>query len=165
MNLLIKLSFVTAFLIFMLSSCSSVEDVVSQRPYLSQLSNTECLNHKDIDFTQNSRSENCNGSFEMIFVDDVAKCKFNTLEYTCDFWKVNVNVSFNDGVLTIVEYPSFDNATCLCEIDASFLIEKIPQQDFILKIYHGDTNGNYNKTTPKYVGRINPAEGKIMIPY
>ena len=165
MKLLIKLSFVTAFLIFMLSSCSSVEDVVSQRPYLSQLSNTECLNHKDIDFTQNSRSENRNGSFEMIFVDDVAKCKFNALEYTCDFWKVNVNVSFNDGVLTIVEYPSFDNATCLCEIDASFLIEKIPQQDFILKIYHGDTNGNFNIKAPKFSGRVSVMNGSFSTPY
>lgn len=67
--------------------------------------------------------------------------------------------------MTIVEYPSSDTADCRCEIDATFTIENIPHNEFVLKIYHGDTNGNYNKTALKYEGRINPAEGKIMIPY
>lgn len=53
-------------LIFMLSSCSSVEDITLQHPYLSQLTNTECLNSKDIDYSQ-SRSDDSNGSFEMAF--------------------------------------------------------------------------------------------------
>lgn len=54
----------TIMLIFMLSSCSSVEDMALQHPYLSQLNNTECLNSKDIDFSQ-SRSEASNGSLKL----------------------------------------------------------------------------------------------------
>lgn len=164
MKHVIKLSLMAIMLVFTMLSCSSVEEVALQQPYLSQLSNTECLNDKDLDFTQ-SRSENRNGSFEMIFVDDIVKCKFTALEYPCDFWKVNVKVFFNDGVLTIVEYPSFDNADCLCEVDATFLIGKIPQQDFILKIYHGDINGNFNIETPKFSGRVRAKDGLFSTPY
>lgn len=112
---------ISILLIFTLSSCSSAEDIALQHPYLSQLNNTECLNSKDIDFSQ-SRSEDSNGSFEMVFDGNTAKCKFTSLEYPCDFEKVNVNVFYSEGVLTIVEYPSSDKVDCRCEIDASFLI-------------------------------------------
>ena len=51
--------------------------------------------------------------------------------------------------MILIEYPTADKADCRCEIDASFIIENIPQNDFILKIYHGDTHGNYNIDNPK----------------
>ena len=105
------------------------------------------------------------GSFEMFFDGQTAECRFISLDYPCDFWKVNVRTIYSTGTLMIIEYSTFDEAACRCKVDASFTIENIPQNEFVLKIYHGDTNGNYNKTTPKYEGRINPAEGKIMIPY
>lgn len=146
------------------SSCSSMEDAVIQNPYISNLANTGCISHWDSDNTE-SRSEDNNGSFEMLFDGPLSRCKFTSLEYPCDYEQVNVKVSYNDGTMTIVEYPSSDTADCRCEIDATFTIENMPQNNFILKIYHGDTNVNYNKTTPKYEGRINPAEDKIMIPY
>lgn len=154
----------TIMLIFMLSSCSSVEDITLQHPYLSQLTNTECLNSKDIDYSQ-SRSDDSNGSFEMVFEGNTAKCKFTSLEYPCDFEKVNVNVFYSEGVLTIVEYPSSDKADCRCEISASFLIENVPQLDFILKIYHGDTTGRFNPDKPLYEGEISLSDGKITFPY
>lgn len=56
---------ISILLIFILSSCSSAEDITLQHPYLSQLNNTECLNSKDIDFSQ-SRSEDSNGSFKLL---------------------------------------------------------------------------------------------------
>ena len=153
----------TIMLIFMLSSCSSVEDMALRHPYLSQLNNTECLNSKDIDFSQ-SRSEDSNGWFEMVFDGNTAKCKFTSLEYPCDFEKVNVNVFYREGVLTIVEYPSSDKADCRGEVDASFLIENVPQQDFTLKIYHGDTIGRFNPDKSLYDGEISLSDGKITIP-
>lgn len=146
------------------SSCSSMEDTVIQNPYISNLENTDCISHWDTDNAE-SRSEVNNGSFEMLFEGQVTRCKFTSLVYPCDYEQVNVKVTYTDGTMTIVEYPSSDTADCRCEIDATFTIENMSQNNFILKIYHGDTNGNYNKTTPKYEGRINPAEGKIMIPY
>lgn len=160
----VNMFFMTTMLIFMLSSCSNVEDMALQHPYLSQLNNTECLNSTDINFSQ-SRSEDSNGSFEMVLDGNTAKCKFSSLEYPCDFEKVNVNVFYSEGVLTIVEYPSSDKADCRCEISASFLIENVPQQDFILKIYHGDTTGRFNPDTPVYDGKISLSDSKITIPY
>ena len=51
-----------------LSSCSSMEDVVMQNPYISYLENTGCLSHWDTDNAE-SRSEVNKGSFEMLFED------------------------------------------------------------------------------------------------
>lgn len=146
------------------SSCSSTEDAVIQNPYISNLGNTGCISHWDTDNAE-SRSEVNKCSFEMLFEGQVTRCKFTSLVYPCDYEQVNVKVTYTDGTMTIVEYPSSDTADCRCEIDVNFTIENMPQNIFILKIYHGDTNGNYNKTTPKYEGRINPADGKIRIPY
>ncbi len=146
------------------SSCSSTEDAVIQNPYISNLGNTGCISHWDTDNAE-SRSEVNKCSFEMLFEGQVTRCKFTSLVYPCDYEQVNVKVTYTDGTMTIVEYPSSDTADCRCEIDANFTIENMPQNIFILKIYHGDTNGNYNKTTPKYEGRINPADGKIRILY
>ena len=146
------------------SSCSSMEDTFIQNPYISNLENTGCISHWDTDNAE-SRSDVNKGSFEMLFEGQVTRCKFTSLVYPCDYEQVNVKVTYTDGTMTIVEYPSSDTADCRCNLDASFTIENIPQNEFVLKIYHCDTNGNYNKTTPKYEGRINPIEGKIMIPY
>ena len=147
-----------------LSSCSSMEDAVMQNPYISSLENTGCLSHWDTDNAE-SRSEVNKGSFEMLFEGQVAKCKFTSLDYPCDYEQVNVKIAYNEGGMILIEYPTADKADCRCEIDASFIIENIPQNDFILKIYHGDTHGNYNIDNLKYEGRINQTEGKIVIPY
>lgn len=146
------------------SSCSSMEDAVIQNPYISNLANTGCISHWDSVNTE-SRSDDNNGSFEMLFEGQLSRCKFTSLEYPCDYEQVNVKVSYNDGTMKIVEYPSSDTADCRCNIDASFTIENMPQHDFILKIYHGDTEGKYDNETPKYVGRINPIKSKIIIAY
>lgn len=164
MKQFVKLAPMVILLIFIMLSCSSVEEVTLQHPFLSQLSNTECLSSKDIDLSQSS-DESSNGSFEMVLVGDVAKCKFTSLEYPCDFGKVNVRVIYHEDVLIIVEYPSSDNADCRCEIDASFLIENFSQQDFTLKIYRGDAKGIFNPNMPKYDGKIYLHDNKITIPY
>lgn len=146
------------------SSCSSMEDAVIQNPYISNLENTGCISHWDTDNAE-SRSEVNKGSFEMLFEGQITRCKFTSLEYPCDYEQVNVKVTYNDGIITIIEYPSSDTADCRCNIDATFNIENMPQNDFILKIYHGNTEGNYDNTTPKYEGRINQTDSKIIIPY
>lgn len=146
------------------SSCSSMEDVVIQNPYISNLENTGCISHWDTDNAE-SRSEVNKGSFEMLFEGQITRCKFTSLEYPCDYEQVNVKVTYNDGTITIIEYPSSDTADCRCNIDATFNIENMPQNDFILKIYHGNIEGNYDNTTPKYEGIINQTDGKIIIPY
>ena len=153
-----------SFIFIALNSCSSMEDIAVQYPYISNLVNTDCLSHRDIDNTEN-RSENNNGTFEMIFEGQIAKCKFTSLDYPCDYGQVNVKITYNEGIMTIIEYPSYDGADCRCEIDASFTIENIPQNDFILKIYHGDTEGNYDNATPKYVGNVEVCNTKISVRY
>lgn len=147
-----------------LSSCSSMEDVALQNPYISNLENTGCQSHWDTDNAE-SRSEVNNSTFEMIFEEKVAQCKFISLEYPCDYGQVNVKITYNEGIMIIIEYPSSDKADCRCEIDASFTIENMPKNDLILKIYHGDTQGNYDSASPKYEGLINKTDCKILIPY
>ena len=147
-----------------LNSCSSMEDVALQNPYISHLVNTGCLSHWDTDNAE-SRSEVTKGSFEMLFEEQVAKCKFSSLDYPCDYKQVNVKITYNNRTMTIIEYPSSDTADCRCEIDASFTIENIPQNEFILKIYHGNTKGNFDNETPRFEGVVNKTDGKIIIPY
>lgn len=164
MKLFIKLQFITIVLVLVFTSCSSTEEVISKNPYLSQIANTECLGIADTDAPQ-SRGNDTHGSFEMIMDGTTARCRFMSLEYPCDFEKVNINISFNDGVLTIVEYPSSDEADCRCETDATFTINNLPDTDFILKIYHGDTKGNFNVASPKFSGRVRIADGSFSTPY
>lgn len=147
-----------------LSSCSSSEDVVSLYPSIHDLENTECVSLFDTDGT-GVRGEVSEGAFEMVFEKEAAKCKFTSLDYPCDFERVNVNIKYDGETMTIIEYPSSDMADCRCEVDASFIIKNIPQNDFILKIYPGDTEGNYNIDNPKYEGRVNRTYGKIVVSY
>ena len=164
MKLFIKLQLITCLLVLALTSCSSSEEVIFKNPYLSQITNTECLSIADIDAPQ-SRGNDIHGSFEMIINGSSAECKFISLEYPCDFGRVNINLSFNDGVLIIVEYPSSDEADCRCETDVTFTINELPDSDFVLKIYHGDTNGNFNIETPKFSGRVRVMDGSFSTSY
>lgn len=163
---------VLALPIIILASCSSAEEAISPNPELYQLSNTECLPYT-------VRSNGAPGSdgdeqlgqstFQMNFGDDpsTCDCKFNSLDYPCDFGKVNIKISYADGTLTIVEYPSSDMADCRCPVDAAFSIKNLPQGEFRLKIYRGDTSGKYNPGKPKYEGSIKPVADRvsIKIPY
>lgn len=155
---------ISSFIILNLGSCSSTEDAISKPPYLSQLHNTECMTRASFE-AYNSRADTDGGSFEMTFDGGVARCKFTSLDYPCDFGKVNVKVSFGDGVMTIVEFPSHDKADCRCETDATFTIMNVPEKDFILKLYHGNTAGHYNENSPIYVGAISIDSGTVTIPY
>ena len=146
------------------TSCSSMEDTVIQNPLISNLANTGCISHWDSVNTE-SRSEVRKGSFEMFFDGQAAECRFISLDYPCDFWKVNVRTIYSSGPLTIIEYSTFDEAACRCEVDASFTIENIPQNEFVLKIYHGDTDGNYNIAAPKFSGRVRVKDGSFSTPY
>lgn len=151
----------TAFvLITTLFSCTSVEDAAYGYPYVSELENTGCIVHMDDDDTDGGR-----GRFEMIRDGDKARCRFTSLDYPCDFGLVNVRVTYGNGVLTIVEYPSHDNADCRCETEASFIIENVPESDLMLRIYHGDTSGRFDVGTPGYSGRIELAGGRMSVPY
>lgn len=135
--------------VLLMNSCSTTEDTLARFPNISGLANTDCLSHVDID-NEFSRSSEATGLFEMTMNGTIAHCKFSSLDYPCDFKKLNVDIIYHENILTIVEYPSSDKADCRCEISATFLIENMPQQDFILRIYHGDTTGNFNPNTPKY---------------
>lgn len=158
-------SFITVVLtILVFASCSGTEDIAFRHPYLYKPDNTECLKYIDADLTQ-IQADDGNGSFEMILEGTTAKCKFISLDYPCDFEKVNIKITYHEGTLTIIEHPSSDNADCRCETDATFSILNIPEEDFILKIYHGDTSGRFKEEAPKYTGRFNVRDGSLTIPY
>ncbi len=70
-------------------------------------------------------------------------------------------MTYDSGVLTVVEYPSHDNTDCRCETEASFIIENVPEGDLMLRIYHGDTSGRYDVGTPGYSGRIEFVGGRM----
>ncbi len=145
-----------------LSSCSSAGDLILRYPYLSQLSNTECLNSRSDGNDDYYRRRT---TFEMNISDNTAKCSFKALYYPCDFEKVNVDISYADGILTIVEYPSSDMADCICEVDTSFNIEDLPGSKFLLKVYRGNTDGQYNKDYPILSEIIEVRDGVVIFPY
>lgn len=89
-HLIIQLIAILASIV--LGSCSSMEDIAIQYPYISNLGNTGCMSHWDTDNAE-SRSEVNKGSFEMLFEEQVAKCKFTSLDYPCDYEQVNVKIS------------------------------------------------------------------------
>lgn len=154
-----------------MNSCSSVQELVSLNPHLYHLQNTECLTpYADFDTDSDETDDGLYsyGTFQMSYRKDLTTCdcKFNSLNYPCDFGKINVDVAFSDGILIIVEYPSSDMADCKCKVDASFSIKDLPLDDFPMKIYHGDTSGNYNPDTPKYAGNGRSiASGTLEVPY
>lgn len=84
----------------------------------------------------------------MKITGNTAECVFKSLQYPCDFEKVNVEVSSNNRTIKVIEYPSSDLADCLCEVDATFNIEDLPGDSFILKIYRANTQGEYDPEKP-----------------
>lgn len=153
-----------------LCSCSSTEDIVNPKmPFLTNVQNSDCLSSRS---ELDSDSENYphwewwrDGAFEMYLEGSHAKCKFYSLHYNCDYERVNIKIIYQQGVLSIVEYPSSNNANCLCDIDATFTIEDIPDGPFLLKLYSAYIDGNYDVDKPEFVGNVNLSDGGIFIPY
>lgn len=158
-----KIQLLPVVTILALTACSSVEDITYNYPHVSNLANTECLNSYTDNFVIDRDSSH--GTFEMTLKGTTAICKFTSLYYPCDYGKVNIKVSYDEGILKIIEYPSYDYADCLCETDATFIVENIPYNDFILKLYHGDTNGEFDDNNPKYTGKITFINGSLSTPY
>ena len=76
----------------------------------------------------------------------------------------NFSTKFLD--LSIVEYPSDEGVDCLCRTNAEFTINDIPDKDFTLKIYAGETaTGKYNAANPRYAGRVVVKDGGIKVAY
>lgn len=161
-----KLNLITSLILVIAGfcSCSSTEDVVTRTPYVANLCNTDCLSVPESDGIETYSKESVS-SFEMNFEGTSANCNFISLDYPCDFDKVNIIVTYSYGTMIIVEYPSSDMADCRCETDASFTIENIPENDFLLKIYHGNPSGDFDELNPKFSGRIVIANGGIKTPY
>lgn len=153
--------YLAAFALISLNSCSDTDEPAPV-PYLSQVQNTECL-------SSGSRASEVEAhvstTFEMRISSRTAECLFRSLSYPCDFGMVNVDLFFKDGVMTIVEYPSSDLANCLCKVDASFKINDLPKGSFILKIYRGNSKGEYNKDYPMLTEVIEVKKGTYIFPY
>ena len=120
---------------------------MSTYPYPAELADTGCKDH-GAEAEVATRGYDRDGSFEMVIDNTEAYCKFTGLEYPCDFEKVNIRIEYIEGTLIIVEYPSNDQANCICDVDATFSIKDIPQEDFTLKIYRGNTSGEYYEAKP-----------------
>ena len=168
MNNIIFRFLIAVMAVWLMSSCSSTEEVTARYPYISSIANTDCIDHTYPEtYSEDLQSivDDAGGSFEMTFEGTTAKCKFTSLNYPCDFDKVNVKVNFKDGILTIVEFPSSDDADCRCMTDATFSIMNMPEEDFILKIYHGDTKGHYNDDSPIYSGIVSIEGDSLTISY
>lgn len=157
---------VCTIILFVLASCSTIDDIVTATPYQQELKNSECLSSfYDTDSRNGDQDNTEHGLFQMWYGADLStvRCKFSSLEYPCDFEKVNIKILFSENTLTIIEYPSSDNADCRCLVDAEFTINNLPSGDFVLKIYRGDTSGNYNPDKPTLVGNGRSiTSGEIM---
>lgn len=165
----IVFSVITSLIVVPLASCSSSEDLLACNPSITQLTSSGCLitNSGLNDRLDDEGADKlfCNTTFEMRITRNDAECSFKSLEYPCDFEKVNVEVFFEDKTLTIIEYPSSDMADCRCKVDANFNIKNIPSDSFELKIYHGNTNGEYNKNLPKLLEVVHVMNGSVIFPY
>lgn len=169
MRNLIKQASTAILSVLLLASCSSSEDNAIETtvsPTVALLSDAGCLNGRS-DMNAASRADEADGcTFEMALDGTVAQCKFTNLVYDCNYGKVNVKVSFKDNVLSIVEYPSDEGVDCLCRTNAEFTINDIPDKDFTLKIYAGETaTGKYNAANPRYAGRVVVKDGGIKVAY
>ena len=163
MKLQLTIIFVIAsFMLITLGSCSSTEDLASRYPYLSQLKNTECLGSRAADIEADN---DVTPTFEIRISGKTAECFFKSLEYPCDFEKVNVKVFYENGTIKIVEYPSSDLADCICDVDATFKIEELPEDSFILKIFRANTKGEYNNNYPTLTETIKVKNGSYIFPY
>lgn len=162
MKMRLDLLYVAAVMLIAMNSCTSTEELTTTYPYLSQLRNSECLHSRANDDENTYVSPTI---FEIRILGRTAECSLKSLQYPCDFENVNVDVSYNDGVMTIIEYPSSDMADCICEVDASFKIEELPEESFQLEIYRGNTEGLYDKNYPMLSEIIKPVNGVYVFHY
>lgn len=147
-------------------SCSSMDDISMKYPTISAIKNTECECPTIFDAIPIDNQDDNDGCiFKMTKEGSTAKCTFISLQYPCDFGHVNIEVAYENNIMTIVEYPSSDLADCRCKIDVSFSLENMPQQDFLLKIYRGNTDGQYNANYPKCIKKISFYDNQIELSY
>lgn len=142
--------FVFCLATLLLFSCSSVEE-----PACRDTSNPEGVRVVNIlSSTDDNESDFVYGTIQVWCGDVPMKCicLFHALKYPSDYGKVNIKATYSDKVLTLVEYPSSDKSENFCIVNASCTIENIPDEDFIIKVYHGDIYGNYNADKPNFVG-------------
>lgn len=153
---------------FIAISCSSIDDLCVRYPTISSINNTECecptlLSAIILDSHDEIESDQC--IFSMTKDGSIAKCSFTALQYPCDFGQVNIDVTYENDIMTIVEYPSSDLADCRCKMDVSFFIENMPQHDFLLKIYRGNTHGQYDNHYPNCVKKISYSDAQVEFAY
>lgn len=161
MKLRTNIFYAAAFMLTVLSSCSSSESLSSHYPYLSHLSNSGCLNSRAIDDEENNEGD---AYFEMKITGNTAECLIKSLKLSCGFGAVNVDVSFKDGIMIIVAYPASDvMMDCLCTVDTNFNIEELPEGSFVLKVYRGDSEGEYNKDYPLINEVIKVENGTVTL--
>lgn len=160
-------------LLVCMSSCSTTEEFVKDEtdseevnpivPVIKNLLISECLGHPDIDFIE-KYGTNDNDYFEMKIDGSVAKCKFAKMAAECS-WRLKVNASIKDNTLTIIAYcPNKHLADCECELESTFTIENIPEEDFRLKIYIGKrVTGEYDESRLFYDGKVVVADGALKV--
>ena len=175
MKRILKLPVAAAVLAFVFASCSSTD--LSKYPYLSNISDSGCLGNDDFDYPA-VRSETDNPDipkhiFEMTWEGNEAKCKYYLPYYTCGL-QPNINVIYNDGVMTIIEFPTGMVIDCTCPQEVYFDIKDFPENDFILKIYRGKTKvndigeiegtGEYDEAHPLFDGLVEIKKGSFSTP-
>lgn len=127
----------------LLLSCSENEDLenppVAKSCTVENLMNTSCKSspyalavQKTVDGKEKEMEDEEIYSFRL--ENGRLTGRITDIVYGCDFEKVNVEVSLKGKELTILIYPNYDMADCLCYTDVTFEVKDIPAGKYRLKL-------------------------------
>lgn len=136
--------------------------------YIANLSDAGCLSDGQSGSNAPASRGWNDGAFEMVLDGTSAQCLFSKVFYSCNFERVNVEASYADGVLTIIEqaiYPDDTTANCICLTDVSFNIVNLPDEDFTLVIYRANEKGVYHPEQPALKKQISVADKSFRFAY
>ena len=105
--------------IFLVVSCAEKE----QEPQVPDVSFTPCRQ------TNLRSGGEVSDNVNVKFIDKGVQITYYKFEVTCDFTTVNVSHTFANGVLSITQQGSPNQAKCVCYTDVSYTIEGISQDE------------------------------------
>ena len=123
--------------VFLAVSCGKRE----QESQVSNVSFTPCHQTKA---TKSELSDRVN----VEFTNEGVKITHYNFVVTCDFTIVNVTHTFVNGILTITQQCSPNQADCICHTDVSYIINGISQNEVNVIFINGEQVYCYNEKYP-----------------
>ena len=94
------------------------------------------------------RSSELSDKVDVEFTNKGVQITYNNFEVTCDFTDVKVTHTFENGVLSIIQQGTPNQANCICHTDVSYTIDGITQNEVNVIFINGVQVYCHNENYP-----------------